>query len=185
METRRSGRVGVDVGVGVLVGVGVAVGVLVGVGVGVLVGVGVGVLVGVGVGVLVGVAVGVGVLVAVAVGVDVGVGVGVGRRTLVVIVTELFDSMNSTITLSGSTVAVLETVISKVVVMKPVTVIVASSAGVRRPSVQSSGPPVLESRMMHEPWVVDTEVYVKEEGTSSMRPTGSALAEPMFWTWMT
>ena len=129
-----------------LVGVGVGVGVLVGVGVGVLVGVGVGVLVGVGVGVLVGV--GVGVL----------VGVGVGRRTLVVMVTELLDSTNSRIRSSGSTVAELETVIWKVVVMKPVTVIVASSAGVRRPRVQSSVPPVLESRMMQEPWVVETDV---------------------------
>jgi hypothetical protein len=153
----RSGRVGVDVGVGVLVGVGVGVlvgvgvGVLVGVGVGVLVGVGVGVLVGVGVGVLVGVGVGVGVLVGVAVGVLVGVGVGVGRRTLVVMVIELLDSSDSRITSSGSTVAVLETVISKVLVMKPVTLMVASSVGVRRPRSQSRVPPVLESRMMQKP----------------------------------
>jgi hypothetical protein len=129
--------VGVGVGVGVLVGVGVGVGVLVGVGVGVLVGVGVGVLVGVGVGVLVGV----------------GVGVGVGRRTLVMMVTELLDSSDSVITSSGSTVAVLETVISKVLVMKPVTVMVATSAGlvVRRPRVQSRVPPVLEPRMVQKP----------------------------------
>ncbi len=131
-----------------MVGGGVGVGVWGGVGVGVLVGVGVGVLVGVGVGVLVGV--GVGVLV--------GVGVGVGRRTLVVMVTELLDSSDSRITSSGSTVTVLETEISKVGVMKPVTVIVASSAGVRRPRVQSRVPPVLEPRMVQKPWVVETEV---------------------------
>ena len=196
MKTMRSGRVGVDVGVGVLVGVGVGVlvgvgvGVLVGVGVGVLVGVGVGVLVGVGVGVLVGVGVGVGVLVGVGVSVGVGVGVfvsvgvGVGRRTLVVMVTELFVSSDSTITSSGSTVAVLETVISKVLAMTPVILMVASSLGARRPRVQSSLPPVLESRMMQKPWVVEAEVYVKEEGGSSKRRTGSALAEPMFCTWM-
>ena len=158
--TVRSGRSGVFVGVGVLVGVGVAV--LVGVGVGVLVGVGVAVLVGVGVGVGVGVLVGVGVGVLVGVGVavfvGVGVGVGVGRRTLVVIVTELLVSSDSMITSSGSTVAVLETVISKVVVMKPVTVIVATSAGVRRPREQSRVPPVLEPRMVQKPWVVETEV---------------------------
>ena len=156
----RSGRTGVFVGVGVLVAVGVGVLVGVGVGVGVLVGVavGVGVFVAVGVGVLVGVGVGVGVLVGVAVGVFVGVGVGVGRRTLVVMVTELLVSSDSMITSSGSTVAVLETVISKVVVMKPVTVIVATSVGVRRPRVQSRVPPVLEPRMVQKPWLMETEV---------------------------
>jgi hypothetical protein len=192
--------VGVFVGVGVAVFVGVGVAVLVGVGVAVLVGVGVGVfvavgvavavgvVVAVGVGVLVGVAVGVfvGVGVAVAVGVLVGVGVGVGARTVVVIVTELFASSYSTITASGSTVAVLETTVSTPVDTVPVMVIVAKAAAPvpNVPKSQSSVPPVVGPTTTHEPRVVLKLECVKPESGTSTKRTAPVLAEPTLRTSM-
>ncbi len=155
MVTIRSGAAGVAVLVGATVGVfvGVPVGVAVGVCVGVLVGVAVGVLVGVSVSVGVGVNVGV----SLGVGETSGVLVGVGARTVVVITTELFVSSDSATASSGSTVAVLSTLISLVVLMKPFTITVVEAPGPREPSSQSSVPPAIESRMMQKPLVVETE----------------------------
>lgn len=115
--------VGVDVGLGEMVGVAVgvcvlvAVGVLVGVVVGVLVGVEVKVRVGVSVGVAVGVevavavllAVGVGVRVAVRVGVlvAVGVDVGVGARMVIDSAADRFGTVVPSIAVAPTTRAVL------------------------------------------------------------------------------
>jgi hypothetical protein len=152
--------VGVAVSVGVNVGVrvGVEVGVSVGVDVGVFVGVGVEVFVGVGVKVLVGVAVSVGVAVDVAV--FVAVGVAVGASTVVLIVTELFDSLNSATRFSGSTVAVFDTDVSTPVVTEPLIWIVATAAGPvpNDPRSQSSVPPVVEPTMTQLPRVVENEL---------------------------
>ena len=208
LVTVRSGEVGVLVGVGVLVAVAVFVGVAVLVEVGVIVGVdvAVGVNVAVAVGVLVFVAVAVAVAVAVLVAVAVGVavcvlvlvavavavgvlvfvGVGVDARTVVVSITVLFVSSDSAIVFAGSTVAVLETVVSEPVVRKPVTVIVAKAAGPvpSEPRSQSRSPPVVGPTMAQLPCVVVKPTCVNVAGGVSLKLMKSAPSEPMFLTSM-
>lgn len=182
MVTTRSGATGVAVLVGATVGV--FVGVLVGVDVGVCVGVSVAVLVGVAVGVAVGVSVGVSVGVLLGVGETSGVLVGAGARMVVLIVTELFVSSDSLTVSSGSTVAVLSTMMSLAVLTIPFTITVVDAPGPKEPSSQSSVPPVMEPVIMQNPLVVDTEAYVKVAAGVSMRRTESAAPSPRFSTSM-
>ena len=184
--TIRSGSSGVAVGVAVFVAVAVLVGVDVIVGVDVAVGVKVAVAVGVavkvGVGVMVAVLVGVGVIV----GVLVAVGVGVGARTFVVSIAVLLVSSNSSIVLSGSTVAVLVTVSSMADVRKPVIVIVAKAAGPvpSDPRSHSSVPPVAPPTMTQLPWLVVKPTCVNVAGGASVKLMKSAPSEPMLRTSM-
>lgn len=180
--------VGVDVCVAVGVIVGVDVAVAVGVAVGVIVGVAVGVMVDVlvGVAVTVGVSVTVGVVVGVAVGVAVSVGVGVIPTTVVSTVTALFPSFCSTTVPSGSIVAVLLTMRSVGVVMRPVIVIVATALGPmpKAPKSQSSVPPNTPPVSEQMPRVVVKPMYWKLASGSSMTRTDAAGAEPMFLAWI-
>ena len=136
--TVRSGRV--------VTGVSVPVGAIVGVSVTVEVAVGVALIVGVGV--------------AVTGGVSVVVGVAVAAKMALMAVSELFDSEDSTTVFSGSTVTVLETVVSTGDVTKPVMVIVTNAPAPvpSDPRSQSSIPPVREPTMTQEPLVLEMEV---------------------------
>ena len=78
--------------------------------------------------------------------------------------------------------AVLTRAASSVAVRKPVTVTVVEVAGSREPRSQSRVPPVMESRMTQKPLVVETDVYVNDDGGVSTRRTAPALAEPAFCT---
>ena len=78
--------------------------------------------------------------------------------------------------------AVLTKDASRAAVRKPVTVTVVEVAGSREPRSQSSVPPVMESRMTQKPLVVETDVYVNDDGGASTRRTAPALAGPTFCT---
>lgn len=78
--------------------------------------------------------------------------------------------------------AVLTNDASSAAVRKPVTVTVVEVAGSREPRSQSRAPPVMESRMTQKPLVVETDVYVNDDGGVSTRRTAPALAEPAFCT---
>ena len=82
--------------------------------------------------------------------------VGVGPCTLVVIVTELFSSLDSRASLFGSIVAVLLTTGSTAVMIEPVMVMVATALGPvpSEPMSQSSVPPMTLSRSEQTPRVV-------------------------------
>ena len=133
------------------------------------------------VSVLVAVAVLVGVNVAVGVIVGVWVGVGVIPSTVVVMVTALFASLDSSTMLAGSIVAVLPTTRSVSVTIRPVIVIVATALGPtpNAPRSQSSVPPVTPSSSEHTPRVVVNPRYWKFAAGSSITRTEAAGADPM------